>query len=67
MDKFIEKQTEEICDISKIYSDNPIQNIPEISKNKKLINFSFIKNNAETSDTNAVNYNSKSTKINFLF
>ena len=58
MDKFIEKQTEEICDISKIYSDNSIQNIPEISKNKKLINFSFIKNNAETRDTNTINCNS---------
>lgn len=57
MDKFIEKQTEEICDLSKIYSDNPNQNIPEISKNKKIINYSFIKNNGETRETNTITCN----------
>ena len=55
MDKFINRQNEEICDISKIYSNNPIQNIQEIKKTKQTINLSFIKNNAETRDTNTSN------------
>ncbi len=60
MDKFTNKTTtiEEVCDISKIYSDNPIQNIPEISKNKQIINSSFIKYNAKTRETFTMKYNS---------
>ena len=58
MDKFTNKQKEEICDISKIYSNNPIQSIQEINKTKQTIDLSFIKNNAETRDTNTSNSNS---------
>ena len=58
MDKFINKQTDELCDISKIYSNIPYQNISEINKTKQIINFSYIKNNAETRETNTSNYNS---------
>ena len=58
MDKFTNKTTEEICDITKIYSDNPDQNISEITKNKQIIDSSFIKNNAKTRETLGVNYNS---------
>ena len=58
MDKFINKQTDELCDISKIYSNTPNQNISEINKTKQTINYSFIKYNAETRETNISNYNS---------
>ena len=58
MDKLINRQNEEICDISKIYSNNPIKNIQELNKTKQTINFSFIKYNAETRETNSSNNNS---------
>ena len=58
MDKFINKQTDELCDISQIYSNIPNQNISEINKTKQIINFSFIKNNAETREAKTSNYNS---------
>ena len=58
MDKFTNRQKEEICDISKIYSNNPIQSIQEINKTKQTIDLNFIKNNAEARDTNTSNSNS---------
>ena len=48
MDKFINKQADELCDISRIYSNIPNQNISETNKTKQIIYFRFIKNNAET-------------------
>ena len=57
MDKFLKKQSEELCDISKIYSNIPNQNISEVNKKKQKINYSFIKYNAETRDTNTSIYN----------
>ena len=58
MDKIINKHSDEVCDISKIFSNNPIKNIKEINKTKQTINLSFIKYNAETRDTNSSNCNS---------
>ena len=68
-DKFINKPTEKVCDISQIYSDSISQDIQEINKPKqitfsKFITSSFIKNNAQTRDTNTFLNNSiKTTKL----
>lgn len=63
MDKFINKPTNEVCDISLIYSDNPSKTMNEPIKNKqitlsKAITSSFIQNNAQTRDTNTLQNNS---------
>ena len=63
MDNFSNKQIE-ICDISQIYSDNPTQEIPEVNRNKLRINYSYIKNNGETRETNPLKFNSvKGSKL----
>lgn len=63
MDKFINKPTNEVCDISLIYSDNPSKTINEPIQNKqitlsKTITSSFFQNNAQTRDTNIPQNNS---------
>ena len=54
----MDNQTDDLCDISKIYSNIPNENISEINKTKQTVNYSFIKFNAETRETNTSNYNS---------
>ena len=58
MDKFINKQTDELCDISTIYSNSPNQNISEINKVKQIQYYKIFKKNEETKKTNSSNYNS---------
>ena len=58
MDKFTNMKKGQVCDISKIYSDNITQDNSATSNNKHVINLSFIKNNEETRDTNKANYTS---------
>ena len=57
MDKFTNTNSpKEICDISKIYSDKPIQPISCLKLNQKNTskNSTFISNNAKTMDTNTI-------------
>ena len=58
MDKFTNMKKGQVCDISQIYSDNNLPDNSAVSKNKQIINLSFIKNNVETRETDKFNYTS---------